>query len=347
MLIFLFKTLRLILQEQIDKLHNYALSNIEVRENISSRHFCSQEDNNSKEIKDNKKEKDINLLKTYFLKWKEFIRKQNEMKLILKEKNNKNEKLESFLRTLKKMKQEKVINNLKDKNKVEIENTQKKILILENTKADLTSKNSRKDLDNENIERRNVDLNFENFECYNFYTHKNLNPQSFKNRYEAQKNIIEQQKAKLKEQEKLIEALRLGRIKEDLYKSIKATKNTIHEVFQNASPKVKMKMMPALTVQCADVIDLQLNSSKAPKIVQEMEKRAEERALKREIILEKKRMLDEERRKAAILALEQKRVQDEEERKKQLEAIKERRKRELEMEKKRQMNKQKWEEKFK
>ncbi|XP_025832094.1 coiled-coil domain-containing protein 191 isoform X2 [Agrilus planipennis] len=144
---------------------------------------------------------------------------------------------------------------------------------------------------------------------------------SFSHRFKAQKEIIETQKVKLQEQAKLIEALRLGKLEEELQKSLDSTKINIREIFSKCSTKIKF-------------------SSKAPKIIKEMEQKAFERAVRREFILEKKKMLDEERKRLKELEIDNKKAQDEEARKKNMEAIKERRKRDLEIQKRRQRNKE-------
>lgn len=158
------------------------------------------------------------------------------------------------------------------------------------------------------------------------------------NRFKAQKAIIDMQKSKLKEQNKLIEELKLGIIREDLEKSIENTKINIRELHSSCSHKVKM-LAPVATI---DVPNLSLNSIKAPKFVQKMEERAMQRAQKHEIIQNRKKLIEAARQKMLEEAIERKKVLAEEDRKQNLEVIKERRKRVLDIERVRQMNKQRY-----
>lgn len=164
----------------------------------------------------------------------------------------------------------------------------------------------------------------------------------YKHRYKAQQNIITQQKIKLEKQTKLIEDLKLGKITEELSKSLETTKSEIREIFSKSSAKVKCKVSPLLEDLPKKLVDLQLRTEQAPKIIQQMEKRTAERALRRQMILERKKIMDEERKRMAELILEQKRVQDEEEKKRNLMAIKEKRRKEMELQKLRQLNKEKY-----
>ncbi|KAJ8920181.1 hypothetical protein NQ315_011842 [Exocentrus adspersus] len=164
-------------------------------------------------------------------------------------------------------------------------------------------------------------------------------PEIFKNRYTAQKNIINMQKAKLEEQNKLIEELKLGIIREDLLKSIENTKSNIREIFSNCSSTTKCKVPVIILTERQD---FKVTTQKAPKIVQQLEQRALERAQKRRMILERKRLIEEARQRLLEEAIENKRVLEEEERRRSLAVIKERRKKELELEKVRQANKQKY-----
>ncbi|KAJ8938707.1 hypothetical protein NQ318_007995 [Aromia moschata] len=143
---------------------------------------------------------------------------------------------------------------------------------------------------------------------------------NYKNRFIAQKNIINLQKVKLEEQNKIIEELQLGIIREDLLKSLETTKTNIREIFSNCSVKVKCKM-PALFTD--ENKTFMLNTQKAPRIIQHMEQRAIHRAQNRQIILERKRIIEEARQQMLEEAIEKKKVVEEEERKNNLEQIKE------------------------
>ncbi|CAH0554573.1 unnamed protein product [Brassicogethes aeneus] len=162
-------------------------------------------------------------------------------------------------------------------------------------------------------------------------------PSCIKNRYKAQHDIIKMQKNKIEQQDKIIKELKLGIIREDLEKSVGNTNVDIHEIFHMCSKNLKLKMPHLQKVDEREKI--MVNSQKAPKLVHEMEKRAMERSMKRELILERKRIIEEERQRLLEEMLEKKAAIEEEQLKKNLEAIKERRKKELELEKIRQFNK--------
>ncbi|XP_056634635.1 merozoite surface protein 9 [Diorhabda sublineata] len=164
----------------------------------------------------------------------------------------------------------------------------------------------------------------------------------YKNRYDAQKTIIQMQKAKLEEQSKIIQDLKVGIISDDLLKSIENTKTNIREIFGNCSTKIKYKIPLILSDESRFLV----NSHRVPKIVQKLEHRALERAQNREMILERKRIIEEARQKMLQEAIEKKRVLEEEEKRRSLELMKERRQKELEAEKIRQANKQKYMEKL-
>lgn len=166
---------------------------------------------------------------------------------------------------------------------------------------------------------------------------------SFKNRFMAQKNIINLQKSKLEEQNKLIAELKLGIIREDILKSIENTKISIREIFAGCSERLKCKL-PVVSI---DERKFNINIQKAPKIVQQMEERAFHRAKNREIILQRKKLIEEMRQKILEEAIEKKRVLEDEERKRTLETMKEKRKKELELERIRQEKRRVYEEKLK
>lgn len=158
---------------------------------------------------------------------------------------------------------------------------------------------------------------------------------TYKNRYDAQKNIIQMQKAKLEEQSKIIQDMKIGIISDDLLRSIENTKTNIREIFGNCSSKIKYKIPLILSDESRFLV----SSHKVPRIVQKIEQRALERAQNREIILERKRIIEEARQKMLQEAIEKKKVLEEQEKKKSLELIKERRQKEMEADKIRQVNK--------
>lgn len=171
---------------------------------------------------------------------------------------------------------------------------------------------------------------------------KSAASECFENRFKTQKAMIEVQKAKLEAQNRIIEDLKLGIIRDELSKSLENTKTELREIFNKSSSKLKCKMAPN-GIKLEDTLaSFIIKSNKAPKFLQQMERRALERAKNREIIRERKRLIDEEKQRLFEYAIEQKRIQDEEEKRKNLEAIKEKQRAELERQKIIQMNKEKY-----
>ncbi|XP_022918028.2 coiled-coil domain-containing protein 191 isoform X1 [Onthophagus taurus] len=164
-----------------------------------------------------------------------------------------------------------------------------------------------------------------NLSCYQIKTSN----ETFKNRLKSQQDVIQNQKAQINEQNKLIEDLRLGIIQEETTKSLNNSHYEIREIFRRCSGSVRCKITPPEASE-NNVHVIELRCSKPPKLFREMEKRAEERSLKRQIIKERKRVLDERKQILAAEAVERKKTVEEEERKKNLEMIKERRRLESE-----------------
>ncbi|XP_074029729.1 uncharacterized protein isoform X2 [Leptinotarsa decemlineata] len=241
----------------------------------------------------------MNLNKKYFNLWRKYVRTKNEKLAIVQEKINQEEKLENFIKNLK---------NTKNKRRYEY-------------------------CDNNEVEDV---VHYSNGAVFNTSL---LEPCSnYKNRFKAQKNIIEMQKAKLEEQNKIINELKLGIIQEDLLQSIENTKVNIREIFSNCSEKMKCKA-PIILIEKPN---LKISSQKIPKVVQQMEQRALQRAQNRQIILQRKRLIEENRQRMLEEVIERKRALEEEEKKRNLEMLKERRRKELEIEKHRQANKQRY-----
>lgn len=172
------------------------------------------------------------------------------------------------------------------------------------------------------------------------YRANSLSNECFRHRFKTQKEIIDTQKAKLEEQSRIIQDLKLGIIRDELSKSLEHTRSELREIFSKSSHKLKCKTAPS-GIKLEDTLaNFIINSNKAPKFLQQMEMRALERARNREIIRERKRIIDEEKQRAFEQTVEQKRKQDEEEKRRGLEAIKEKQRAELERQKLIQMNKE-------
>lgn len=158
---------------------------------------------------------------------------------------------------------------------------------------------------------------------------------SFQNRFLAQKNIIDMQKSRLLEQERIINDLKMGIMsKEDIQRT---DKYDLAELFQDC----KMKLLGRVPLDYIPKNQgLLVKPQTAPKIIQELEKRALERMKYREMIKERKKLLEETKKKIQEENLRRKHQMEEEERLKHLEMLNERHRQEQERMKIRKINKE-------
>ncbi|KAF5291180.1 hypothetical protein FQA39_LY14422 [Lamprigera yunnana] len=163
-------------------------------------------------------------------------------------------------------------------------------------------------------------------------------------RLEAQKEIIQMQKNKLIEQDRLIQELKLGNINDDVNKTIQCTKKDLSEVWKNCSLKLKCKIKSNNLLENInkDLIELGIKSIRAPKIIQRMKDREMERNKRRQLIFERKKIIDEAKKRAIEMEIAEKRSQDDEERKKYLEDLEKRRKAQLEFYRQSKLNREKY-----
>ncbi|KAG5897473.1 hypothetical protein JTB14_031099 [Gonioctena quinquepunctata] len=221
-----------------------------------------------------------NICKKYFNLWREVVEIKKEKVNIIESKINQADKLNNFIRKLKKRK------------KSEKNNKHETVEILKEESADNPVK----------------------------YVMNYPKPSSnYKNRFNAQKAIIELQKAKLERQNEIIEDLKLGIIQEDLLNSIENTKTNIREIFSDCSEKIKCSENRATNG-----------------------KKSSGEGTKPRDYFEKETVNEEKRQRLLEEAIEKKKALEEEEKKRQLDMMKERRKKELEQEKIRQANKQRY-----
>ncbi|XP_044754658.1 coiled-coil domain-containing protein 191 [Coccinella septempunctata] len=158
---------------------------------------------------------------------------------------------------------------------------------------------------------------------------------SFQNRFSAQKKIIEMQRSRLMEQEKIINELKMGILsKDDIHKN---DKYDISELFQDCRIKLLGKVPLEYIPKNQDLF---VKTQTVPKIIQELEKRALERMQYREIIKERKKMLEETRKQLQEENLRKKHQMEEEERLRHLEMLNERHRKEQEKMKLRKINKE-------
>ncbi|CAG9785649.1 unnamed protein product [Diatraea saccharalis] len=121
---------------------------------------------------------------------------------------------------------------------------------------------------------------------------------TYQQRYQVQKHIIALQKAKLEEQNRLIEELKYNRIIEASRQSVDAMKDEIRKTYfdidRQLKPKIKC-LTNELKLQQIEEPSLVLHCLKVPRFLQRMEKRAREREEKHAIIRERRRQMEEER----------------------------------------------------
>lgn len=255
----------------------------------------------------------LEIIKEFFERWRFFTRKKKEHRSELEHQIEQKEKIDNFLKRLKKLK------NNKSQQCHSV------------TKFECNS---------------NIVNNDNNMKELIIHTHSKT-PESacYKHRFEAQQSIIQMQKHKLIQQEKVIQELKLGKLNKDINQSLEETEKEIRETLNKCSIKVRSKMRPTFKVENVvedDTLKFQITSEKAPKIVQQMEQRALEREKKRQAILERKQLLDKLKKEAIQMEIEKKKALDEEERKKHIREIKERRRKEMEIQQLKQIRKQKF-----
>lgn len=160
---------------------------------------------------------------------------------------------------------------------------------------------------------------------------------SFHNRFLTQRKIIDMQRLKLMDQEKMITQLKLGIITKENMK--KNDKHEMRQLFQNCKLKLLGKVPLDYLPQNQDLL---VKTQPAPRIIQELERRALERIKYREIIKERKRKLEETKKQFQEENLRRKHQILEVERFKQLKMLNERQKKEQEKIKMRHVQKEKF-----
>ncbi|CAH0702376.1 unnamed protein product [Spodoptera exigua] len=121
---------------------------------------------------------------------------------------------------------------------------------------------------------------------------------TYQHRYKLQKHIIALQKAKLEEQNRLIEELKYNRIVEASRQSVddmrEEVRKTYYEIDRHLKPKIKC-LTNELKIPEIEEPSLILHCLKVPQFLQRMEKRAREREEKHAMIRERRRQMEEER----------------------------------------------------
>ncbi|XP_038214896.1 coiled-coil domain-containing protein 191 [Zerene cesonia] len=154
---------------------------------------------------------------------------------------------------------------------------------------------------------------------------------SYQHRYKVQKNIIALQKAKLEQQNKLIEELKYNKIIEASKHSIDTMKEevrkTYYEIDKHLKPKIKL-LTNELNIKEIEEPSLVLHCLKVPQFLQRMEARARKREEKHAIIRERRKQIEEEKIRLKQQAELEKVEMDREEKLKRMKELKEKRKKE-------------------
>ncbi|OWR41070.1 hypothetical protein KGM_205782 [Danaus plexippus plexippus] len=154
---------------------------------------------------------------------------------------------------------------------------------------------------------------------------------TYQHRYKVQKHIIALQKAKLEEQNKLIEQLKYNKIVDASQQSLITMKEdirrTYYEIDKHLKPKIK-NLTNELKIKEFEEPSLILHCLKVPQFLQRMEARAREREEKHALIRERRQQIEEERIRLKQQAELAKLEMDREEKLKRIKELKDKRKRE-------------------
>ncbi|XP_021182302.3 girdin [Helicoverpa armigera] len=154
---------------------------------------------------------------------------------------------------------------------------------------------------------------------------------TYQHRYKIQKHIIALQKAKLEEQNRLIEELKYNRIVEASRQSVDDMREDIrkayYEIDRHLKPKIKC-LTNELKIPEIEEPSLVLHCLKVPQFLQRMEKRAREREEKHAMIHERRRQMEEERVRLKQQAELAKAEMDKEEKTRRIQELREKRRKE-------------------
>ncbi|VVC89854.1 unnamed protein product [Leptidea sinapis] len=154
---------------------------------------------------------------------------------------------------------------------------------------------------------------------------------SYQHRFKIQKHIIALQKAKLEEQNKVIEQLKYNKIVEASRESLDSMREEIHrtyyEIDRHLKPKLKT-LTNELNLKELQEPSLILHCLKVPQFLQRMEARARDREEKHALIRERRKQMEEERIRLKQQAEIAKAEMDKEEKLRRIKELKDKRKKE-------------------
>ncbi|XP_072938754.1 uncharacterized protein [Epargyreus clarus] len=154
---------------------------------------------------------------------------------------------------------------------------------------------------------------------------------TYQHRYKVQKHIIALQKAKLEQQNRVIEQLKYNKIIDVSRQSLDCMKEdvrkTYYEIDKHLKPKIKC-LTNELKIRDIDDTSLVLHCLKVPQFLQRMEARAREREEKHALIRERRKQIEEERVRLKQQAELAKLEMDKEEKAKRIKELREKRRKE-------------------
>ncbi|XP_047507395.1 coiled-coil domain-containing protein 191 [Pieris napi] len=154
---------------------------------------------------------------------------------------------------------------------------------------------------------------------------------SYHHRYKMQKHIIALQKAKLEQQNKVIEELKYNKIIDASKQSLSCMKDevrkTYYDIDKHLKPKIKC-LTNELNITEIEEPSLVLQCLKVPKFLQRMEARARERDEKHAVIRERRKQIEEEKLRLKQQAELAKAEMDKEEKTKRIKDLKQKRRKE-------------------
>ncbi|XP_049867799.1 reticulocyte-binding protein homolog 2a isoform X2 [Pectinophora gossypiella] len=152
----------------------------------------------------------------------------------------------------------------------------------------------------------------------------------YRHRYLVQKHVIALQKAKLEEQNRIIEELKYNRIVEATRHSVDAMREEVRKTYYDMDKQLKPKIKCLTNDLKIDVEEpsLVLQCLKVPQFLQRMEKRAREREEKHAMIRERRQQMEEDRIRLKQQEELAKAQMDKEEKMKRMKELRDKRKRE-------------------
>ncbi|KAJ4443508.1 hypothetical protein ANN_05180 [Periplaneta americana] len=264
-----------------------------------------------------------NVLRKYWNAWLHVVRDRKKILSVTHDKFVREEKIDTFLKTLQEQKQSLVASQTaaKMKNVHSLKRIGKLSQSSNHISQPAIKKCDKLVIKNNTFQTKSlpIDLNTE-----------------YKHRIKVQENIIAEQKHKLEEQSKLIKELQLAHLKLQTQKSTVQVQEEIHQTLSSCDlslkPKAKQVKMRLFTGEVQEKKPIIMSLKTVPTILTRMEERAQEREKRWKLIKEKKQKLIEEKERIAKQEEEEKRKKEDYEKRCKIDEVREKRRLEKEME---------------